>query len=617
MLTGDPIDQMKFANIANLFTFMYRLVAEHFGEDFEKFFPCFRPDHFILQDPGEPLLIRAPSENYPLQMMTQFLTNQSAIDRFFSFSLTDDVKSLEKIHSAISHLGSAWIVLHYTSPSREAVKWLSRIVRAFKRADQDSRLVIFVSSFQMLPDSLLSARWVAVDDFPSIRLQVNQLTTQHQVRSRSNPVSMRKFALIAAIVIAALNFRRFICPIGFCDTQRIPDLFYYDIICFARALLDMKLKEIHVKNFIDVLEEVGLASFTWDSIDQIRISAQIRQMIRTDLLSDGYTFFPKEKAWTIATQSLASLDRFPTFATSSFLLIDDSYAVPLRNWSFSRYFASPITKLIGKAQNTFEEGMKMVENALVSIPLPITSDDESKFNTPMRSFLLSEISTFNQGIIRIRDSMLRRDAGILDSLAEDRTPESWLEEMDFVGAATVTKFLSFLKDKAFLLRVWLKGSVFPSPIDIRCISNIRGLFDSFFAEGALAKGTAVDGLVPSVMIANDKVPKKDCLVLANCWLMSAGFEIQDKSVVSGTAPFIKIPQLVWDIVPRENDTGGHLIPVFKSVPNRMTALARDYDRVNGEIVNLVASVKLQATVPEWRAKLEGMAIICHMSEYFG
>jgi hypothetical protein len=68
----------------------------------------------------------------------------------------------------------------------------------------------------------------------------------------------------------------------------------------------------------------------------------------------------------------------------------------------------------------------MVENALVSIPQPITSDDESKFNTPMRSFLLGEISMFNRAIIRIRDSMLRRDPAVLDSLAEDKTPDSWL-----------------------------------------------------------------------------------------------------------------------------------------------------------------------------------------------
>jgi hypothetical protein len=102
---------------------------------------------------------------------------------------------------------------------------------------------------------------------------------------------MRKFALIVAIVIVALNFRRFIQPIGFCDTQRIPDFVYHDIVCFARALLDMKHKEIPVRNFIDMVEEIGLASFTCDTIDQIRISTHIRQIIRTDLLSDGYTFF--------------------------------------------------------------------------------------------------------------------------------------------------------------------------------------------------------------------------------------------------------------------------------------------------------------------------------------
>jgi hypothetical protein len=180
VLTGDPIDQMKFANIANLFTFMYRLVAEYFGENFESFFPCFRSDSLILQGPGEPLLIHTPNENYPLHMVTQFLTNQNAIDRFFSFSSTDDEKSLEKILSAVSQLTSAWIILHYTTPSRKAVIWLLKILRAFRRSDQDNRFIIFVSSFEMLPDSLLSAKWVAVDDFP--RFDYKSINSQHSIK---------------------------------------------------------------------------------------------------------------------------------------------------------------------------------------------------------------------------------------------------------------------------------------------------------------------------------------------------------------------------------------------------------------------------------------------------
>jgi hypothetical protein len=57
--------------------------------------------------------------------------------------------------------------------------------------------------------------------------------------------------------------------------------------------------------------------------------------------------------------------------------------------------------------------------------------------------------------------------------------------------------------------------------------------------------------------------------------------------------------------------------VFKSVPNRETVLQRDFKWISGEVVNLVGHLQMKIDIPEWPAKLNGTAIVCHMFEYFG
>jgi hypothetical protein len=614
--TGDPFDHLKFANVVLLFQSIQRAIQDYFYDALESCFPTFKPEQFVQSEPGEPLLIRVSRDNYPLQMLMNYAATQNAIDRLVCFSLTDDPAIAESIVSTIRQLRSCWIVIHYTNPSPIGAGCIAQLLALCAKSDPESRLIFFVSSLVLLPEDLLSARCIAIDDFPSIRAQMDQLCGQYQVRSRGHPVSMRKLSYISGILVSALNFRRFLQPLGFCDSPRVCDLLYKDMISFAAALLKLALKEPPVRNFIEAVSDIALGTFTCDLIDADRITVHIQKMFQPDLLREGYSFV-QEDSWRMTTESINQLNNFPTFPTCTFLFLRDAYAVPLRNWTFSRYFSSIFRFCLSPREFLPGDIQAAVDKTLVALPGMVLPEDDSRFNSPTRAILLSEIEGFNFALMEIRRQLARSDGQMIECLVLDRTPRAWLELINVLGGDSLTKFLSFLKDRSFQLRVWLKGSVTPSPVDVRCVSNIRGLLEAYLIEAASVEHEIVTDLRLSVTIRNEKEPRRDALVLANCWVVAAAADPEIQSLSEGDSPFSKIPQLVFEPVHRAMvDSSFPKIPLFKSLPNRELALARDFERIDGEVANFICYLWMDSAIPEWNRTVNGTAIVCHMSEIF-
>jgi hypothetical protein len=604
--TGDPVDQLKFANVVTIFRSMQRVIDDSFGDALEAHFPIFRPENLILREPGEPLVVRTSSENYPLQMLANYAANENAIDRLVSISASDSVLSeIEKVRSS-------WIVVHYTDPSPAGAACLCRLRALCAKLDPETRLIIFVRSLAMLPEDFLTSRCLAVDDFPSMRIQMAQLCTQYQIPSRGHPVLMRKLAHMSAVLVGSLNFRRFVRPIGLCESPRVADLFYKDIMLFAKELLELKFKDLPLRNFTEAVAEIALGTFTCDSADADRILAQVERTLRPDLVKEG-----GESVQNLTNSTIGRPDLFPTFAAGDFLPMKEQYVVPLKDWSLSQYFGDCFRVFAGEKEFAVQEMLAALDKAFVSLPSTVVAPDGGRFNSPLRVFLFSEIEAFNLGLIEIRRQMMTQDLEILRILASDRTPVLWLELINFVGAISLTKFLSNLKDRAFTLRIWLKATASPSPINVRRFGNLRGLLEAFITEQALLQGIPAGDLALSAQIANEAVPRKERMILTGCWLMSGGVDVDANEITEGSAPFTTIPQLVLRAEPRQSITGLMPLPLFKSIPNRETALARDFERIDGEATNLIAELMMPVTIPEWSVKLNGTAIVCHMPECFG
>jgi hypothetical protein len=296
--------------------------------------------------------------------------------------------------------------------------------------------------------------------------------------------------------------------------------------------------------------------------------------------------------------------------------MDDACALPLRDFNLSRYFIRTAARLAPPPPADPREARVAAETALASLPLEIALPAGKPLNSPLCVFLASEVQQFNRALAAVRAQLLRHDPAIHEDLVRGRTPHGWLAAVDQAAPESLLKFLSYVADKTFMLKVWLKSIEHPAPIDARLISNLRGLFDAYTLEAALARNVPVDRLALSWTVARERETRRDCLVLTNCWLMGAGYDEQAEACVEAARPFAPLPQLVCEVKMAGQIQRKCPLPLFKSVPAREFALHSDYERVDGEVENFIRYIELDSTVPDWSNIANAAAVICHLAERF-
>jgi hypothetical protein len=212
--------------------------------------------------------------------------------------------------------------------------------------------------------------------------------------------------------------------------------------------------------------------------------------------------------------------------------------------------------------------------------------------------------------------LIDQDPNILVDLVNGKTPEQWLELMNIAFPAKLVKFLSYLVDKTFFLKVWLKSVDLPCPIDVRLISNVKGFFEAYIAETAFVKNMQVGQLALELGVMGERETRRGCIILTNCWLLAAGYDRENGTFVKPHAPLVRLPQVTCEAIARRQSHNQFECPLFKSLPAREMALQSDFQRVDGEVENLIRYVEIDSTVPESTNVANGVAIICHNVERF-
>lgn len=615
LLTGDPVNQMKFANISNLFFFMYRSISEVFGDLFEKYFPSFHVENLIPEHEGKPILIRVSRTVYPMQMILNNIAHHSAYDQFVCLSLTDDEEHLKGVSESTKSLAHKLVYVHYTTPSRNSAKAVGNLLKWATKPGMGFKLVILAETLDMLPRAALSCPCYNVDDFPSLRAQMEQIANQYQslMRSSVNAPAIRKLSFGASLLVSTLNYRSMINPIGYCEPCRFPDSVTKDLVGHIKSLIELRLREIPVKNFSEVIDQLCITPLVSDTFDCERVRCQIANMIRPDITKKEYAFTKTDSIWTMPVD-VFKFDYLPTFAFCDILFMDDTISVMLRKWNLSRYFVEPLARLHAKVDPwDIDEAKKMAGNALVTMPPEIFAPDQSKFNSPTNIYLLSEIESFNRSIEEAKLSIFKQDRDVLHSICADKAPKKWLDIFSFAESSSFTRLLSHINDRAFLLKVWLKGHVIPSPTDVRMLSDIRGLFNSYIAEEALKRGCPASDLDFRFIISNDKNPyRTNGFILSNCWLV--GVSHANQKLTTATAPFTRIPQLVCEVVPRDDNADLVRCPIFKRLPS--TSISGPFDRIDGEVENFIRYAHLPSDLTASECTSNGACIVCQLAEFF-
>jgi hypothetical protein len=297
-------------------------------------------------------------------------------------------------------------------------------------------------------------------------------------------------------------------------------------------------------------------------------------------------------------------------------MMNHNLFAPFYNWALGNYFLT-VFRSERKSSLTFDslKAAELAATLRTSIPSPLQSDSNLP-HSPMGHILLSEIRQFNSAILDIMKSIRDGDESVLRSISAQKTPENWKNAANFSGESNLTRFISYLKNREFMLKVWLRSTLLPLPVDVRCVCNVRGLFEAFIAETAIERNWKCHEMELFVTFSMEKVHKLDCLVLENCWLFSGNFDFAKQQLIRvDKTPFLRIPQLVCHLIRDSPQSIGFKCPIFRSVPSREMSFGVDLERdCDGEVGNFVRYVWIDSSIPFSENCIGSTCIVCHFPD---
>lgn len=487
-LSGDPVDQLKFANITNVFYYMTKQISDYFG-NFERFILPFKYENFVSNDPLVVTLIHTTSNSDCCDALVSIIQSRSREFSHHYHLLFDDDLHLENIKRAVLDAMENGLVcaLFYDKPSIKCAKLILQIINqiSIKPPSADFRLIIVAENLSLLPNEVLNTKCFAYSAFPSVRIQMQEAYAQlgQNVRSYMKSLPIKKITFMTSLLISAFNFRSLLAPVGFIHLKFISTTIIKDVIMALKTLLDMKTNEIPFKSIVKYFEQSVFGREAVDLFDSQKVENMIHFMICPEILIPNFNFTYRD-CWRIP-DDISNFDQLPIFSTVDLLLMEEKFGTPLRNWNTSRIIARLFQKLQKEPEIDLEGNKSQLMSLLVSLPSPISTSDETKFSSPISLFILSEIERFNNCISEVKRSIITLDVDVYIAIKKETIPKKWRELCGYSGVTNFTKFVTYLKDKSSFLTNWIKNNKMTKQIDVRFIWNIKGLFMAFLNEESL------------------------------------------------------------------------------------------------------------------------------------
>ncbi|OHT04291.1 Dynein heavy chain family protein [Tritrichomonas foetus] len=650
-LKGDPVEQLKFANVANVYNYISQLIYEYIGE-FEQFIYPFKSELFISDDPQRITLIRTTLLSDCTENLVNFVSSKSRGCAQY-FLLYDDDKYLENIKNTVFEGMKAghWITLFYTKPSVKSSSIINQICDqlSLNIPSPDFRLIIVAEDLTYLPIQVLKSKCYAFSAFPSIRNQMEEIYMQHGhlIRSSTNPLAMKRIIFMSSLLLTAINFRELLCPAGFVNMTFLSPSMMKEVIGIIKNVLDLQSRDIPFKNIIENYIQNLFGRSIVDTFDYQKVKNMIHFMICPELMIPNFNFTSAE-CWQIPDET-QSFEQLPVISDVDILLMEEKFGTPLRNWNLSRMIIHRFNKLKDKPNINLDLVKPKLESILVSLPSVISTSDESKFGSPIYIFLLSEIERYNATINEVKKSLINQEIDVCKAIVKEKVPERWKNMCGYSGVTVFTKFITYLRDKNSILILWMKDQNIPHPIDIRFICNIKGLFLSFLAEESIRLKIPMCKLkfeYTTKEIIDESINKNSILSLSNISVMCGSYRETANSFVDNSpnqTAFSKMPtinctitkkksklELNQQTIPTKEDNknkekeaekdheydGMFRCPLFKSIPTEEFSLIEDFQRNDGEIENFIQYIYLPTDEPEWRHIANGTSLICHTTDNF-
>ena len=520
-LEVDPLHSLKHSNITNIYSYISHFICDQFGTDYTNYLQYFQIDSIISSSASVPAIIYAPGFYDPTSLVNLFINLRSRHESFDSVSLSDDldvIRNSRKMLVTASNRGN-WVLVHYSKPNKPAADMLTDVYHHITNnsVNTNFRLIIICSTIKYLsPTLLLNSKRVNADKFPSIRNSLLSYYHHHNaiIKSQNNPQIMRKLTYATGLLMASVNFRNFIHPIGYNFSIHENDILFKEFVDILHFALDSDLKEIPLRSIRSFIQYVLFPGVS-DRYDQNVIRLQISKLFVPDILNDNFSpckGTTEEEKWVFPSGELPLsnypqiIQHLPYVTSTKILHMNFSVSMPLMYWNLSRSILKPFLKY-NKILNQPppiepKKVLARIENLIMIIPDKIPTIEHSKFNDFIGLILLEEIDHFNQNIQFLRDSLEdisnQLKEGLVTSdarlLAYGIVPKFWKTYSKYFSTNSASNFLNRFSDKHTFLTNWLNDEKLPQIIDVSLIDNIKSLLTYYLVSNATKMENSIDYL---------------------------------------------------------------------------------------------------------------------------
>lgn len=627
---GEPLDQLKFTNVCNIFQFVERYVIDNFGNDYYKYFTYFAIESFMPSNSSTPILIQMHNNchkaaiklfeyYYILRSKAQLITLSMCLDKHqlkINFEKFDNAMKTGKV-VAISYPSSDLIIASY----------INEIISMIDKPHPDFRIVLFCSTTDNLPSSVLKkCIRIEFESFPSIKEQMLEIYNHHaSVMQSTNSVYLKKQIYSYSLLFSLINYRSFIEPLGFNYEILIVEIRLRDFFIKLRELLEND-NNYPITDIREMLLDEELGCGVFDQFDYRKLKAHVNCVASSDLINDGFFFIDSNSAeidkWTIpndvsSLNYLHVIDKIPLFPSTDILSINSFIGRPLRNWNMSKWIAAPFLKLSNNL-----EPKSLVEMLSKTFP-DIISVDFKEMKTPLELFLYSEIDLYNQLIQKINYDIHNHNPFVITAYRNQQIPEEWKNLIKTNSYHDLDQFISFLAEKRSFLSMALKKSILYSPVDVRFITSLRGLLVNYLNEIAIQRQMTTDvlSLDFEFSTSDDEVQSsRTNLKLTNLLLIGGNWNFVEKKLIapnSKTKPIFEMPIVTCVPVKMQAKAQFNFIcPLYRSVPSKSLSLDCDKVVVDGVSDNLQWQIPLQSSLVEKALVTSGVCLICQKPDCF-
>lgn len=246
---GDPVHQLKFSNVANIFPFMNKFFSDVFGQDYTSNFQIFSIESFANEN--NIILKYSPLED-PTLLLENFISMRGRNKTFTSISLTE--KTLKQSRDVIKNAREKglFVAIHYMEPSPACGAFIESLF-ADKNAHKEFHIVILCTDTSYIPrDFICKCTNLAYDNFPLIKIQMNQLY-QHVVQTTEIRSKLaKKLTYAACLAYSLIKFSSTMSPLGIASPVLLSE---DDIKAVMSYMRQQQNNDINIRNYREMIND--------------------------------------------------------------------------------------------------------------------------------------------------------------------------------------------------------------------------------------------------------------------------------------------------------------------------------------------------------------------------